>query len=287
MSIQLYHKTSYECSKVITQRYSTSFSLGIKTLSPEFRDPIYAIYGMVRLADEIVDTFHGYPKEQLLDAFKQDTMQAIASGISLNPALHSFQQTVNQYQIPLDLINAFFDSMYMDLKDIQYDANLYQTYIYGSAEVVGLMCLKVFCKDNPALYEQLKAPARSLGAAFQKVNFLRDIKDDYNGLGRMYFPNVNFNVISGREKQEIEEDILRDFQLAYEGIMQLPEGAKCGVLLAYKYYLRLFEKIRNTSVDHLKSARIRVNNLHKIMLLISLVFRNYFQTRLSPAKLLQ
>lgn len=269
--MHLYHQTANECSKNITKRYSTSFSLGIKVLDKNYQNAIYAIYGMVRIADEIVDTFHGYDKQKLLSEFRQQTFDAIEMKISTNPILQSFQNTVNEYQIPSDLIESFFDSMEMDLSQIKYDEKLYQKYIYGSAEVVGLMCLKVFCKGNEHLYVQLMEPARFLGAAFQKVNFLRDYNEDMNNLGRMYFPNLDFNHLSTNDKAIIENDIQHDFNEALIGIKQLPDGAKSGVMLAYQYYLSLFEKIKSLPVVALQQKRVSVPNAYKLFLLIKIL----------------
>lgn len=263
----LFEKTSAACSRIITQEYSTSFSLGIKTLDAQFHEPIYGIYGMVRYADEIVDTFHDFDKKYLLKKFKEDTYEAIATGISLNPVLHSFQKAVNTYQIPLNLIEAFFKSMEMDLYETAYGETDYQEYIYGSAEVVGLMCLKVFADGNEALYEGLKKPARALGAAFQKVNFLRDMKSDYQERGRVYFPGIDFENFREEAKQKIEEEIDADFAEALEGIMLLPVKARGGVLLAYKYYLKLFDKIKKVPVTRIKEARIRVPDFEKLAIL--------------------
>lgn len=266
--MDLYRSTCLECSKLITQRYSTSFSLGIKTLNRKYHESIYAIYGFVRYADEIVDTFHNFDKATLLEQFKQDTYQAIQSRISLNPVLYSFQDVVNTYNIEYDLIDAFLNSMEMDLTEQEYDAQGYDDYIYGSAEVVGLMCLRVFCEGDEAMYQRLKEPARSLGKAFQKVNFLRDMKSDYQDRGRVYFPGVEFDEFNLAAKREIEEDIARDFAHAYEGIVQLPEGARKGVYLAYRYYLRLFRKISQLPPQKILTERIRVPDSQKIGILI-------------------
>jgi phytoene synthase len=270
-SIQLYHQTSFACSKNTTQFYSTSFSLGIKVLDKKYQNAIYGIYGMVRVADEIVDTFHIYDKKSLLEKFKQDTHDAIKSNISTNPILQSFQIIVNQYKIPTELIDAFFESMEMDLYDINYDKQLYQKYIYGSAEVVGLMCLKVFCNNDEELYNKLKEPAKALGAAFQKVNFLRDYKEDMNSLGRLYFPNLDFKNISNIDKQLIEKDIEKDFNAALLGIIELPDGAKSGVMLAYQYYVSLFRKIKSTPILKLQEKRISVPNFYKVLLLAKIL----------------
>ncbi len=264
---ELFEKTAQECSKNITVTYSTSFSLGIKMLSPKFHAPIYGIYGMVRYADEIVDTFHDFDKKILLEKFKRDTFESIENRISLNPVLHSFQKVVNEFQISLDLIQAFFKSMEMDLNEVAYGDEGYQEYIYGSAEVVGLMCLKVFSEGNDLLYDKLKAPAKSLGAAFQKVNFLRDMKSDYQERGRVYFPGIDFNFFKEDAKKQIEQEIQQDFDAALKGILLLPLGARAGVLLAYKYYMGLFRKIKRVPVSKIKEARIRVSDFKKIVLL--------------------
>jgi 15-cis-phytoene synthase len=265
--LDLYEKTTFGCSKLVTELYSTSFTLGIKTLDRKFHDPIFAIYGFVRYADEIVDTFHDFDKKVLLDRYKDETYKAIEEGICLNPILHSFQKVVRQYKIEHELIAAFLHSMEMDLYNIAYDENGYDEYIYGSAEVVGLMCLRVFCEGNEALYDKLKADARSLGAAFQKVNFLRDLKSDFSERGRVYFPGVDFNNFDIVAKTIIEDDIQKDFDNAYRGIMGLPEGAKKGVYLAYAYYLKLFSRIKQTAANRIQHERIRVPDRIKFALL--------------------
>jgi 15-cis-phytoene synthase len=264
---ELFEKSTFGCSKLVTELYSTSFSLGIKTLSKKFHNPIYGIYGFVRYADEIVDTFHDFNKKKLLDRFRADTHQAIEERISLNPILHSFQKVVHSYQISPDLISAFLNSMEMDLLNVKYDANQYKKYIYGSAEVVGLMCLKVFSEGDLALYNTLKADAGSLGAAFQKVNFLRDINSDFQERGRVYFPKVDFMNFTKASKMEIEEDIQQDFDNALNGILRLPHGAKGGVYLAYLYYLNLFKRIKKTEAEHIQKVRVRVPDHIKISLL--------------------
>ena len=274
--MDLFDRTTFQCSKIITQHYSTSFTLGIKTLHPRFRDPVYAIYGFVRYADEIVDTFYDHDQRKLLDEFRQNTYRAIEDRISLNPVLHSFQQTVNRYAIERELINAFLRSMEMDLDQQVYDDSGYEDYIYGSAEVVGLMCLRVFCEGNDDQYQHLKPSARRLGAAFQKVNFLRDIKSDYQDRGRVYFPEVDFNHFSQSSKHRIETDIQADFDAAYQGIVQLPPGARLGVYLAYVYYLRLFKKIKACSANKIANERIRIPDNQKFLLLLSTYFRNRF-----------
>ncbi len=269
---KLYDDTTFECSKLITQRYSTSFTLGIKTLDKKFHLPIYAIYGFVRYADEIVDTFHDQDKKALLADFKIDTYEAIAKGISLNPVLHAFPLIVNQYQNDLDLIEAFLKSMEMDLDFKTYNDSKYNEYIYGSAEVVGLMCLKVFVEGDQQEYLRLREPACKLGAAFQKVNFLRDIKSDYEERGRVYFPGVDFMSFDKSAKQLIEEDIQKDFDEALIGINQLPTGAKLGVKVAYLYYQKLFDKIKGLPAETITHERIRIPNARKISLLVGTYF---------------
>ena len=271
---QLYRQVCMESSKLITQRYSTSFSLGIRVFDKRFRDPIYAIYGFVRFADEIVDTFHDYPKAELLARFWQDTYRAIEEGISLNPVLQSFQEVVNKYNIERELIDAFLKSMEMDLHEQSYDQAGYEEYIYGSAEVVGLMCLRVFCEGDNERYESLKASACSLGSAFQKVTFLRDLKSDFDDRGRVYFPGVDFTRFTAEDKEKIEADIRADFDHAYEGIIRLPEGARFGVYLAYVYYLNLLKKIKQSPADRVAEQRIRVNDGRKMVLLFSSAVRN-------------
>jgi phytoene synthase len=263
----LFNKTALECSKLVTERYSTSFTLGIKTLDLKFHLPIYAIYGYVRYADEIVDTFHAYDKETLLKRFRHDTYQAIEEGISLNPILQSFQLIVNEYKIEHALIEAFLKSMEMDLYNQDYDAEGYCDYIYGSAEVVGLMCLRVFCEGDCAEFDQLKGAASKLGAAFQKVNFLRDMKSDFVDRGRTYFPGVDFSNFGGATKKLIETDIQHDFDAAYIGILNLPRGARMGVYLAYVYYQTLFNKIKRLPASRVQNERVRVPNPQKFALL--------------------
>ncbi|MFM8686383.1 MAG: phytoene/squalene synthase family protein [Bacteroidota bacterium] len=265
--LSLYRDTNFAISRLITRKYSTSFSLGILAFQPSFRAPIYSIYGFVRYADEIVDTFHDYDKALLLDEFRRDTYLALERGISLNPVLDAFVQTVRQYEIGTDLIDAFLDSMAMDLRQVTYAQDSYETYIYGSA-VVGLMCLRVFCYEQSGLYEELQEGARALGAAFQKVNFLRDLKDDYQGRGRTYFPNLNLGVqLDSHSKKEIEKDIQHDFDQAYKAIMRLPRGARIGVLTAYRFYKNLFRKIQQASSEQILMERIRISNAEKAALL--------------------
>ena len=266
--MELFRDTCLQCSKVITEAYSTSFTLGIKTLDKKFHMPIYAIYGFVRCADEIVDTFHEYDKRELLQEFKRQTYEAIDKKISLNPVLHAFQCVVNEYNIDMAYIEAFLKSMEMDLEDHAYNRALYEEYIYGSAEVVGLMCLKVFCEGDEGLFRKLEKPARSLGAAFQKVNFLRDMRSDHEERGRVYFPKVKFESFSNTNKSEIEADILRDFEDAYKGIMGLPKSARMGVYLAYVYYLKLFRKIQGLPATRIMKERVRVPDNTKLALLL-------------------
>lgn len=266
--MELYHEICRECSQKTTERYSTSFSSAIRLLHKDLRMPIYNIYGFVRFADEIVDTFHGYDKAVLLSEFKTDTWHAIDRKISINPILHSFQETVNRYNIDKSLIEAFFKSMEFDLEKKNYDSNGYKEYIYGSAEVVGLMCLYVFCEGNEEEYTTLKPYAQSLGAAFQKVNFLRDVKADYQTLSRTYFPGVDFNNFTAAMKKNVEEDIAADFDMAYKGILQLPMKARFGVYVAYKYYLSLFKKIKKSQPEVLLEDRIRIPNYSKAFILV-------------------
>ncbi|MBK6947267.1 MAG: phytoene/squalene synthase family protein [Haliscomenobacter sp.] len=270
----LYSQTCQECSQLITKRYSTSFSMGIRVFDRKFRDPIYAIYGFVRFADEIVDTFHGFPKKELLDQFRLETYRAIEGKISLNLVLHAFQQTVNTYHIEKELIGAFLDSMEMDLHHSVYEENQYQKYIYGSAEVVGLMCLRVFCEGDSFKYEQLKESARALGSAFQKINFLRDMKSDFDDRGRVYFPGVDFQHFTNEDKIRIEADIRKDFDFALTGIVQLPKGVRFGVYLAYVYYIQLFKHIIREPAHQVKKKRIRVHDGKKVLLLFSSAVRS-------------
>lgn len=266
--MHLFHSVSQECSRITTEKYSTSFSSAIKLLHPSLRASIYNIYGFVRFADEIVDTFHDHNKSELLASFKTETYKSIEDGISLNPILHSFQLTVNEFDIDLDLVEAFFTSMEQDLQETKYDLGGYQQYIYGSAEVVGLMCLFVFCEGDKQSYDSLKPYAQALGAAFQKVNFLRDIRADYEGLNRTYFPGVDFGNFTPASKRQIEEDIAADFAKAYEGIVKLPVKARFGVYVAYKYYLSLFRKIKQSQPDSLFDRRISIPNYSKAFILM-------------------
>lgn len=266
--MQIFHNVSQECSRVTTEKYSTSFSSAIKLLHPSLRAPIYNIYGFVRFADEIVDTFHDYDKAALLQEFKTDTYRAIATGISINPILHSFQLTVNHYNIDHKLIEAFFCSMQQDLDKTFYDAAGYNQYIYGSAEVVGLMCLYVFCDGDKTGYNSLMPAAQALGAAFQKVNFLRDVKADHQQLNRTYFPGVDFSNFTPGIKLQIEQDIQQDFAKAYEGILHLPVKARFGVYVAYKYYLSLFRKIKRAQPALLLKNRISIPNYSKAFIVM-------------------
>jgi len=274
MTVETFNQASYDCSKAVTIKYSTSFSSAIRLLHADLRTPIYNIYGFVRLADEIVDTFHNHDKNTLLQQCKEQTFAAIAQGISLNPILHAFQETVNRYDIDHELIHAFFRSMESDLTENNYDRQGYDEYIYGSAEVVGLMCLYVFCEGEKNLYAKLEQPARALGAAFQKVNFLRDIKADFNDLSRMYFPGCNFHNFTAADKYQIEQDIAQDFQQAIEGIVQLPIKARFGVYVAYKYYYSLFNKIKSTQPAHILQKRIRIPDYHKAYIVLRASVKN-------------
>lgn len=274
--IQLFHEVSSQCSKVTTEVYSTSFASAIRLLHKDMRTPIYNIYGFVRFADEIVDTFHNFDKQKLLQQFKTETYEAIDRGISLNPILNSFQQTVNKYEIDLNLVDAFFTSMEQDLSKSAYSSNEYQQYIYGSAEVVGLMCLFVFCEGDKSKYESLKSFAKSLGAAFQKVNFLRDIKADSEDLKRMYFPGCDFTNFSEFDKAQIEKEIQHDFDSAYQGIINLPLKARFGVYVAYKYYLSLFKKIKKVKAHNILEERIRIPDFGKMFILAKAGVRRQF-----------
>ncbi len=268
-------EVSNHCSRLTTRSYSTSFSTAIRLLHRDLRQPVYDIYGFVRFADEIVDSFHGYDKPALLAEFKKETWLALERGISLNPILNSFQHTVNRFNIRHDLIEAFFKSMEMDLTRKNYDKGNFNDYIYGSAEVVGLMCLSVFCDGDREMFNKLKEPARSLGAAFQKVNFLRDLGTDYNSLSRSYFPGFDFNNFSDEDKVKIEEEIGEDFRNAYTGILNLPLKSRFGVYVAYKYYLSLFRKIRKLKPARILETRIRIPNYHKAMIVLRAGVKDY------------
>jgi phytoene synthase len=271
---QLFDDISQEMSQLTTKRYSTSFSLGISFLDSNLHKPIYSIYGFVRFADEIVDSFHGFDKEALLADFKVQTYRAIAEGISLNPILNSFQWAVNKYGIPMELIDTFLNSMEMDLNKQFYSKEQYELYILGSAEVVGLMCLKVFVEGNETEYERLKPSAMKLGSAFQKINFLRDLKDDFQTLGRTYFPGINMEEFNASVKKEIEADIEADFLAGYVGILQLPKKARFGVYMAYKYYFKLFKKIKAKTAQDILTERIRIPNYRKMRILLTSYVRH-------------
>tara|TARA_B110001454_G_scaffold215991_1_gene238415 strand:- start:264 stop:1106 length:843 start_codon:yes stop_codon:yes gene_type:complete len=276
---ELFDSVSNECSKLVTEKYSTSFSLAVKMLSTKIRTDIYNIYGFVRFADEIVDTFHGYDKEVLLNNFEKDYYLAKNQGISLNPILNSFQQTVNKYNILDEMVAAFLKSMKADLYKTEYQTKAeYDAYIYGSADVVGLMCLKVFVNGDEKMYEELKDAAMRLGSAFQKVNFLRDLKDDYELLNRSYFPNVDLGKLDAVSKQLIIDDIEQDFDFAYNnGILKLPVEAKFGVYMAYRYYKRLLKKLNKVPSEKIMDTRIRISNPMKINLLA----RSYVKYKLN------
>lgn len=266
----LYDRVALGMSAHLTRCYSTSFTLGIRTLAPDLREPVYAIYGFVRLADEIVDTFHEHDKAALLADFRRQTFEAIRMGLSLNPVLHAFQLVVNRYAIERELIEAFLFSMEMDLDESRtYDRALYERYIYGSAEAVGLMCLRVFCDGDSAQYDRLREPARRLGAAFQKVNFLRDLRSDYAERGRTYFPAVDFTCFDDSAKRAIEADIRADFEAGLAGVRQLSRTARLGVYLAYTYYQRLFARICRVPAARVQRERIRVPDGWKLALLAS------------------
>jgi phytoene/squalene synthetase len=272
--IALYNHNSFNCSKITTQNYSTSFSLGILSLNKKYRDPIYGIYGFVRFADEIVDTFHTHQKQTLIERFEQDTYLAIEEKISLNPILHSFQMVVNQYGLEHELIAQFLKSMKMDLVQKDYEQQSFETYILGSAEVVGLMCLRVFTEGKEEYYQTLKPQAMKLGAAFQKINFLRDLKADYFSLGRAYFPGFELDKFNEQKKKQIELDIAKDFEAGLAGIKQLPFGARFGVYVAYVYYYALFTKIQSLSASNVLSERIRIPDYRKYLLIIQCYFKH-------------
>lgn len=271
MKLTLYDHISLRCSREVTSGYSTSFSLGIKMLATRHRNAVYAIYGFVRLADEIVDTFFDQRQREMLERFRHDTRVAVTDRISTNPVLHSFQWAVNKYKIDNEFIDAFLLSMEMDLEKKNHDHESYKEYIYGSAEAVGLMCLRVFCHDDPERFNSLKEPARKLGSAFQKVNFLRDIGSDYVDRGRIYFPGVDFDKFTVDDKKLIENDIAGEFRDALTGIRKLDRGSRRGVYLAYSYYLALFSKIRNTPPEQVTGRRFRISNGRKLLLLCKAV----------------
>ena len=264
---KLFDTVSYSCSRVVTQSYSTSFSIGVRCLDSSIRQAIYSIYGFVRFADEIVDTFHKYNKPKLLDDFERDYYSAMEEGISLNPILNSFQLTVVRYGIDDELVQAFLKSMRADLYKNRYNQMELKQYIYGSADVVGLMCLKVFVNGIEAMYQSLKGSAKRLGSAFQKVNFLRDIKDDKDGLGRVYFPQLGTEKLNEDNKQVILDDIYLDYDAALIGIKELPKNARLGVYIAYTYYLGLTRKIAKTQSSELLKRRVRISNFSKMLML--------------------
>lgn len=270
--MDFYTQISQQVSKLFTRAYSTSFSSGISTLDDSLHEPIYSIYGFVRLADEIVDTFYDQNQKELLARFSKETYEAIDQQFSLNPILQSFQQVVNRYAIPKEYIEAFLYSMELDLEKKDYSQKEYEEYIYGSAEVVGLMCLKVFCYQKEGLFSALIDPAKALGSAFQKINFLRDIKSDYEDRGRVYFPGIDFHHFTDLEKKAIEADIQKDFDFGWKGIQQLPLNAKKGVKLAYYYYLELTDIIVNLSAEKIKSERISVPTWKKLWIFIQVYF---------------
>lgn len=270
---QLYHKTSFKIAKLITRKYSTSFSLGIRVFAPAYREAVYTIYGFVRLADEIVDSFHNHNRHEMLMQFRKDTDYAIHEGISVNPVLNAFQKTVNEYGIDQKYITDFLNSMEMDLYNNYYEKNHYDNYVYGSAEVVGLMCLRVFCRNDDELFDKLVPSARALGSAFQKVNFLRDIKSDLAERGRIYLPGVSSMMrIDDENKLKLEVEIQKEFELALWGIKNLPGGVRLGVYSAYMYYWILFKKIRKLQVKDLMERRVRVSNFTKLALLVKTFF---------------
>lgn len=273
---EIFDSVSLACSINTTRSYSTSFSLGIRFLSAEIRNPIYAIYGFVRFADEIVDTFHEYDKHALFARFKEDTYLAINQRISLNPILNAFQQTLHKYNIDREHVDTFLKSMEMDLYESAHDRESFDTYVLGSAEVVGLMCLRVFTNGDDALYQRLYGNARSLGAAFQKINFLRDLNADYIQLGRAYFPGLDVSNFDETTKKTIEDEIARDFADAYKGIVQLPKDARLGVYVAYVYYYRLFKKIQSLPSSRVLEERIRINNQRKVALFLGSYVRHSF-----------
>ncbi|TVQ13305.1 MAG: phytoene/squalene synthase family protein [Bacteroidetes bacterium] len=276
--MDFYTLNAIKISKTTTHNYSTSFSMGVWMLNTRYRQAIYAIYGFVRFADEIVDTFHDQDQKTLLKNFSDETYEAIEKGFSTNPILHSFQWAVNKYKIEHEHIDAFLYSMELDLYKDRYNREEYHRYIYGSAEVIGLMCLRVFYDDDDESYEKLKHPARKLGEAFQKVNFLRDMLSDYHERGRVYFPEVDFDNFNEQMKKDIEEEIRLDFKEAYAGIKELRKDIRLGVYLAYKYYLKLLEKIAKAQPDNLLEKRFRISNRRKFLLLGRCYIQNSLNT---------
>ena len=275
---KLFDQVSESCSRIVTESYSTSFTLATKMLDSSIRQDIYNIYGFVRFADEIVDSFHNYDKKELLNLFEKDLKKSIENKISLNPILNSFQKTIHNYQIDYELVDSFLNSMKLDLDKKKYlTKKEFNQYVYGSADVVGLMCLKVFVKGNKNQYDDLRPYAMSLGSAFQKVNFLRDLKADHDGLNRSYFPNLNIDKFDEPSKKIILDEIDKDFKHALKGIFKLPSSARFGVYTAYKYYLKLLNKLRKTHPLKIKSSRIRVPNYQKVNVLA----RSYVRYRLN------
>ncbi len=270
---ELFDEVSFKSSKLVTKAYSTSFYLGVEMLPKKQRKAIHAIYGYVRFADEIVDTFHHLPKEDVLKEFREETEKAFDRQHSLNPVIHSFQHVYHEFNMEKEVVDAFLDSMEMDLNPVSYERQSFDEYIYGSAEVVGLMCLSVFCDGDVETYDKLKAPAKSLGAAFQKVNFLRDFKHDQQELGRVYFPGIDLSGLTEQSKEGIEKEIEEDFKYAFKGIQQLPNGSRMGVYLAYKYYLMLFRKIKSLPAKKVMQERIRIDNSRKMLILAQSYFR--------------
>ncbi|WP_372774029.1 phytoene/squalene synthase family protein [Mangrovibacterium sp.] len=276
--MELYRKNNLDCSRITTKNYSTSFSLGVRMLNPKYRSGIYSIYGFVRYADEIVDTFFEQDQKAIFDEFTTETWRAIDRKFSINPIIDSFQEAVHRYGIDHHLIEAFLKSMEMDLYETNYNADQLENYIYGSAEVVGLMCLRVFYFDEPGRYEELKESARKLGAAFQKVNFLRDAQDDFENKGRIYFKDIDFNHFDQASKDRIERDIEQDFAEAYSGIKALKKEVRFGVYLAYIYYIRLFRKIKRAKPVEILKKRYRVSNPKKMYLLANAYLKNAFNS---------
>ena len=272
--MEIYRKNNLACSKITTRNYSTSFSLGVRLLSPKYREGIYSIYGFVRYADEIVDTFVEQDQRTIFDEFRVETFKAIERKFSINPIIDSFQMAVRKYNIDRELVDAFLLSMEMDLVHDVYSPELLKTYIYGSAEVVGLMCLRVFYFNEPEKYDQLVIPARKLGEAFQKVNFLRDARDDFNEKGRVYFKNIDFDNFTEETKKQLEAEIEKDFQESMEGIRQLKKQVRLGVYLAYSYYMHLLKEIKKARPEEILKKRYRITNTKKSYLLVNAYLKN-------------
>lgn len=274
--MEIYRKNNLDCSRITTRNYSTSFSLGVRVLSPKYREGIYSIYGFVRYADEIVDTFFDQDQRTIFEEFRQETFKGIYRGFSINPIIDSFQMAVRKYKIDLDLVEAFLVSMEMDLTHEVYSPELLKTYIYGSAEVVGLMCLRVFYYNEPAKYDQLVAPARKLGEAFQKVNFLRDAREDFDQKGRTYFKDIDFANFTEETKKQLEDEIEQDFMESMEGIRQLKKQVRFGVYLAYTYYIHLLKEIKKARPEEILKKRYRITNRKKSYLLVNAYLKNVF-----------